>query len=197
MTAPRPLRNPAFRRLAATYTLDEVAWSFGTVALAILVFDRTGSALAATALFLASTFGPALLAPALTARLDRLPVRRALPGLYVVDALLYAVLVAVSGRFSLAIVLTLALADGAIGWVGRGLRRAAVSCVLKPGGSLDAGNKLLNVSLSVASAAGPALGGVVVATAGVRASLAVTSGVFLLMALALATSRTLPAAAGE
>src|SRR3954470_19289932 len=99
MSALTPLCNPAFRRLAATYTLDEVAWSFGTVGLAILVFDRTGSALAATAVFLASTFVPALLAPALTARLDRLPVRRALCALYLVEAALYAVLVAVSGRF--------------------------------------------------------------------------------------------------
>src|SRR4051812_10295628 len=155
MSALTPLRNPAFRRLAATYTLDEVAWSFGTVALAILVFDRTGSALAATALFLASTFGPALLAPALTAPLDPLPVRLALPGLYVVGALLYAVLVAVAGCFSLAIVLSLALADGAIAIVGRALTRAAVWSVLKSEGSLDAGNKLLNVSLSVAYAAGP------------------------------------------
>jgi hypothetical protein len=85
MTALDPLRIPAFRRLAATYTLDELGFSFGTVSLAILVFAKTGSALATTALFLASTFVPALVAPALTARLDRLPVRRALPGLYLVE----------------------------------------------------------------------------------------------------------------
>jgi predicted MFS family arabinose efflux permease len=197
MTASRPLRIPAFRRLAATYTLDEVAWSFGTVALAILVFARTGSALAATALFLASTFVPALLAPALTAHLDRLPVRRALPALYLVEAVLYAVLVAVSGHFWLPLVLVLAIGDGAIAIVGRALTRAAVAAVLKPHDSLDAGNKLLNVSLSVAYAAGPALAGVVVAVAGVGASLAVTGAVFALMALTLATARSLPAAAGD
>jgi MFS family permease len=197
MTASHPLRNPAFRRLAATYTLDEVAWSFGTVALAILVFGRTGSALAATALFLASTFVPAVLAPALTARLDRLPVRRALPALYLVEAALYAVLVAVSGRFWLPLVLVLAIGDGAIAIVGRALTRAAVASVLKPHDSLDAGNKLLNISLSVAYAAGPALAGVVVAIAGVGASLAVTGGVFALMALTLATARSLPAATGD
>src|SRR4051812_11889324 len=105
MSGPKPLRNPAFRRLATTYTLDEIAWNFGTVALAILVFDRTGSAMAATALFLASTFAPALLAPAMTARLDRLPVRRALPGLYLLDAVLYLVLVVAAGRFWLPVVL--------------------------------------------------------------------------------------------
>jgi len=197
MSALQPLRNPAFRRLATTYTLDEVAWSFGTVALAILVYARTSSALAATALFLASTFVPAVLAPALTARLDRLPVRRALPALYLVEAILYVALVVAAGRFWLPLVLVLAIGDGAIAIVGRALTRAAVSAALKPEGSLDAGNKLLNVSLSVAYATGPALGGVVVAAAGVQASLAATAVVFATMALTLATARTLPAAHGE
>jgi MFS family permease len=197
MTALDPLRIPAFRRLAATYTLDELGFSFGTVSLAILVFAKTGSALATTALFLASTFVPALVAPALTARLDRLPVRRALPGLYLVEAALFAVLVAVADRFWLPLVLLLVLADGAVAIVGRALTRAAVASVLKPHGGLDAGNKLLNVLFSLAYATGPALGGVVVAAAGVRASLVVTSAVFALMALTLATARTLPPASGD
>lgn len=192
-----PLRIPAFRRLAATYTLDELGFSFGTVSLAILVFARTGSALATTALFLASTFAPALLAPALTARLDRLAVRRALPALYLVEAGLFAILVLVAERFWLPLVLLLVLADGAVAIVGRALTRAAVAAVLKPAGSLDAGNRLLNVLFSLAYATGPALGGVVVAAAGVRASLVVTSVVFALMALTLATARTLPPASGD
>jgi MFS family permease len=197
MTALRPLRIAAFRRLAVTYTLDELAFGFGTVALAILVFARTGSALATTALFLASTFAPALLAPALTARLDRLPVRRALPGLYAVEAALFVVLAAVAGRFPLALMLALVLADGAVAIVGRALSRAAIAAVLKPAGALDAGNRLLNVLFSLAYATGPALAGGVVAVAGVRASLVVTAGVFALMALTLATARTLPPGSGE
>src|SRR4051812_5215404 len=138
MTFPPPLRLRAFRRLAATYTLNELAFSFGTVALAILVFARTGSALATTALFLVSTFAPALLAPALTARLDRLPVRRALPGLYAVETVLFVVLATVAGRFSLPVVLVLVLADGLVAIVGRALSRAAIAAVLKPEGELDA-----------------------------------------------------------
>src|SRR4051795_3560330 len=134
MTALQPLRSPAFRRLATTYTLDEVAWSFGTVALAILVYARTSSALAATALFLASTFVPALLAPALTARLDRLPVRRALPALYLVEAALYLVLVVAAGLFWLPLVLVLAIGDGAIAIVGRAVTPAALSAGPKPEG---------------------------------------------------------------
>ena len=94
--------SPAFRRLATTYTLNELCWSFGTIALAVAVYDRTGSALATTLLFLATTFLPAFVAPALTARLDQLPVRRALPGLYLVEAALFAALAALAGSAPLA-----------------------------------------------------------------------------------------------
>jgi MFS family permease len=187
---------PAFRRLATSYTLNELTWSFGTIALAVLVYDRTGSALATTLLFLATTFAPALIAPLLTARLDGLPARRALPALYLVEAALFAALVAVSGRFSLAVVVTLALADGAVAIVARALTRATVAAALKPIGALEAGNQVLNVLFSIAYATGPALAGVVVAEAGVRISLAICASLFALMALTLATSRRLPPAAG-
>src|SRR5437016_5106692 len=49
-----PLRTPAFRRLATAYTVNEFGNWLGDVALAIVVFDRTGSALATAALFLSS-----------------------------------------------------------------------------------------------------------------------------------------------
>ena len=191
-----PLRVPAFRRLATTYTLNELCWGFGTIALAVLVFDRTGSVLATTLLFLVTTFVPALVAPALTARLDRLAVRRALPALYLCEASLFAMLAALSGAFWLPAVLALALLDGTIAIVGRGLTRAAVAAVLEPSGTLAEGNKLLNVCFSVAYATGPGVAGVVVARAGTAASLAVTAGIFVVMAAALVTSRTLPQARG-
>ena len=197
MRAPKPLHVPAFRRLAASYTLNELGWGFGTVALAVLVFDRTGSALATTALFLGTAFLPALLAPALTARLDRLAVRRALPLLYLVEAALFGGLVVVAERFWLPAVLALAFADGAVAIAGRALTRAAVAATLTPVGTLAEGNRLLNVAFSIAFAAGPALAGLVVATAGVSASLAVTAALFVAMALTLATAKTLPGARAD
>jgi predicted MFS family arabinose efflux permease len=191
-----PLHVAAFRRLATTYTLNELSWGFGTIALAVLVFDRTGSALATTLLFLGTTFFPALIAPALTARLDQLPVRRALPALYLCEAALFAGLAVLSGRFWLPAVIVLALADGAIAIVGRGLTRAAVAAALEPSGTLAAGNKLLNVCFSIAYATGPGIAGIVSATGGPGASLAITAGLFTAMAVALATCRTLPEAHG-
>ena len=192
-----PLRVPAFRRLATTYTLNELCWSFGTIALAVAVFDRTDSALATTLLFLATTFLPALVAPALTARLDQIPVRRALPALYLCEAALFAAIAALSGGAPLPVLIVLALADGAVAIVGRALTRAAVAAALEPSGTLAEGNKLLNVCFSVAFATGPAIAGLVVAAAGTAASLAVTAGLFALMAVLLAASRSLPAAHGD
>jgi hypothetical protein len=74
-----PLRLPVFRRLFAAYTVNEIGDSIALVALALLVFDRTGSALSTTALFLATRFLPALLAPVLTAHADQYPLRLVLP----------------------------------------------------------------------------------------------------------------------
>ena len=189
-----PMRVPAFRRLATTYALNELVWSFGTIALAVLVFDRVGSALATTALFLATTSLPALVAPALMARLDALTVRRALPALYLAEAALFAGLATMTSRFWLPAVLALALVDGAVAIVARALTRAAVAAALRPSGTLEAGNKLLNVAFSVAFAVGPALAGLVVAHAGAAVSLTIAAALFVVMALTLASCPSLSAA---
>ena len=52
------LRIPAYRRLLAAYMLNELAFMVGSVALALLVYGRTGSALGAAAFFLVSQFVP-------------------------------------------------------------------------------------------------------------------------------------------
>jgi hypothetical protein len=197
MRALEPMRVPAFRRLATSYTLNELVWSFGTIALAVLVFDRVGSALATTALFLATTSLPALVAPALMARVDALAVRRALPALYLAEAALFAGLATMTSRFWLPAVLALALLDGAVAIVARALTRAAVAAVLKPSGALEAGNKLLNVAFSVAFAIGPAVAGLVVAHAGAAVSLTIAAGLFGVMALTLGTCPSLPTASGD
>jgi MFS family permease len=197
MQSLKPLRVPAFRRLAVSYSLNEVGWGFGTVALALLVYERTGSALAPTALFLATSFLPAFLAPALTARIDGLAVRRVLPALYLVEALIFCGLAALTGSFSLPAVLVLALADGALALTGRALTRASVAAALTPRGALREGNALLNVLFAIAFAVGPAAGGLVVSVAGIGVSLLVSAGIFAVMACTLASSRDLPSARAD
>jgi predicted MFS family arabinose efflux permease len=196
----RPLRHAAFRRLATSYTLNELGWGFGTVALGLLVFDHTHSALATTALWLCTLLVPALIGPAATARLDRAAARRALPALYLVEAAIFAALALLASAPWLPLVLVLAAVDGTLALVGRALTRAAVAATLKPAGLLEPGNTLLNVSFSLCFAIGPALGGLVVAGYGVSAALWVSSAIFVAMTVALGTSRSLPPAhaqAGE
>src|SRR2546421_9218803 len=101
-----PLRRPAFRRLAASFTLNELGDWLGIVALAVLVFDRTDSALATTGLFLGTRFLPALLTPAFVVRLERTPPRFALAAIYCAEAAAFAVLALLVDHFSLAAVIT-------------------------------------------------------------------------------------------
>ena len=190
-----PWRVVAFRRLAVSYGLNEFGDNFALIALAVLVFDGTGSAIATAGLFVAAKFVPAFVAPAVTARTDRMATRAALPALYAGEALTFAALAAIAASgFSLAAVLALAFIDGTIALTARGLSRAAVAVVLTPQDALRSGNALLNVIFSITSAAGPAIAGVVVATTSTAAALAIDAGSFALVALLLATARGLPEA---
>src|SRR3954453_17186595 len=103
-----------FGRLLGSYTVNELGDSIGLVALAVLVFDSTNAVAPTAAFFLAAKFLPALVAPALTAHMDRMPLRRALPGLYVLEAAAFAGLAffAAGHRFLLPVVLALGLVDG-------------------------------------------------------------------------------------
>ena len=188
-----PLSAPGFQRLATSYAVNELGDNLGVVALALLVLDGTDSALATTALFLCSRFVPAFVAPALTARLDRMLVSRSLPLLYVLEAMAFAGLAVIAATgFSLPLVLILAAVDGTLALTGRGLSRAAVAAVLKPRNALRKGNALLNAIFAITSAAGPLLAGVLVAAAGTSAALWVDAASFAAIALLLATARTLP-----
>lgn len=180
------LRMAGFRRLAASYGLNELAWGLGTVALAVLVYARTNSPLATTGLFLASTFAPAVLAPAITAAIDRRSRRRALAGLYLGEAFLFAILAVVAATAPLAVVFALAMLDGSLALAGRALTRASVAETLTDAAQLRRGNSLLNVMWSTGSIAGPALGGALVAVAGTGASLLAAGAVFAAMSLLLA-----------
>ena len=100
-SALRPLALPVFRRLAFVRFVDELGDWLGEIALAVLVFDRTGSPMATAALFLALQFVPAFATPPLVARLEALPSRVALAGLNVVQAAVFAGLALLAPHFSL------------------------------------------------------------------------------------------------
>jgi len=186
------LRLPPFPRLLAAYTLNELAWSFGVLALSLLVYRRTGSALGATAFFLCTQFLPALAAPLTVARLDQLRPRLALPSLYALQAGLYVALGLSANHLSVPAVLVIATVDGVIALSARALARAATVAVTSTAGLLREANALLNSLFSICYMAGPAIAGAVVVAGGTRAALLVNGAMFVAMALTLATARGLP-----
>src|SRR3954447_5414315 len=166
-----PLRRPAFRRLTAAYALNELGDWLGLVALAVLVFDKTGGALTVTALFLGARFVPSLLGPLLVVRLDRTNPRFALPLLYCGEAASFGALAFLATHFSLVAVIALAAIDGTLALAGRAITRAVVAALLEPTGELRAGNAILNIGFTGGAAVGPAIAGLVVAGVGVQAAL--------------------------
>ncbi len=188
----RPLKLPVFRRLAFARFVDELGDWLGEIALAVLVFDRTGSLAATTALFLALQFVPAMVTPPLVARLEAAPSRLALAGLNVAQALVFVELAMLERSFALGPVIGLAALGGGLAITGRALSRAAAAAVAAPHGLLREANAFLNVGFTIGAAAGPALAGVVVAGAGPRTALFADAASFGVVAILMATATGLP-----
>jgi predicted MFS family arabinose efflux permease len=141
--------------------------------------------------------GPALISPAVVARLDQRSSRRVLVGLYALEAILFGLLAWVAGRFALAPVLVLSLLDGVVAVTARALARTATVSVTSAAGLLREANAVTNASFSISYMVGPALGGAAVALGSATTALWINSGVFVLIALTLATATGLPAASPE
>ena len=191
------LRLPTYRRLLAAYTLNELAWSIGSLTLALLVYRRTGSAVGAMGYFLAAQFVPALIAPAVVARLDQRPVRRVLPTLYALEALAFLLLGWVASRFLVAPVLALTIIDGVLALSARPLARATTVGVTAPVGLLREANAVTNASFSLCYFAGPAIAAGVVVAGGTMAALFANSALFALIAITMVTARGLPDGTGR
>src|SRR6059036_1868292 len=107
-----PLRVPGFKTLAAGYSINELGNWLGDIALAVLVFDQTGNALATALLFVGTRFVPALVAPAIVTRAESLRPRLSLPLLYGADAVVFATLALLAtNHFSLGLVVALGAVD--------------------------------------------------------------------------------------
>jgi len=187
-----PLRVTGFGRLASANAVNELGNWLGEIALAVIVFERTGSPIATAGLFLAMQFAPALLAPPLVARVEPAGARAALGGIYLAEAVAFALLAVVALEGPIALVLAIAVADGALASAARALTRASAAAVLEPAGLLREGNAILNVAFTAGAAAGPAIAGLLVAGAGPEAALFADAGSFLAVAALLATARGLP-----
>ncbi len=192
-----PLRRPAFRRLSLSYAINELGDWLGIVALSVLVFDVTESALATTLLFLGTGFLPALLTPVLVARLERPPPRFVLPGIYAAEAAAFLALALLAESFSLAAVVAVAAVDGALALTAKTLTRAVTAALLEDKDELRAGNAILNVAFTVGAAAGPVVAGIVVAVLGVQSALLLDAVSFYAIAWIVFSAYPLPHAEAE
>jgi hypothetical protein len=191
------LELPAFRRLLVAYCLNELAASIGAVALALLVYRRTGSALGAAAFFLCAEFVPAVVSPLFVAELDHQSAARVLGLLYALQAVLFLALAWLVGRFALVPVLGLSLINGVFAVTARVLARAAWTSFSRTAGLLREANAIINGSFSICFLVGPAVGGGIVALGGTVAALLTNAGAYALISLIVATARDLPKASPE
>lgn len=201
-----PLRSPRLRRIIVAYTVNRLGTWFGLIALAVSVYDHTHSALAVAALLFAGEALPALVVPAVVARIETRRRRSELSGLYFLEALVTTGLAVLMWNFSLPAVLLLVAVDGTAALAASALLRAEVARVARdqveaqegaaPGSDAaraaspmleerahDAerrANAALNVAFSSTFVLGPVLGGILVAAAGAPAALFVDVGSFVL-----------------
>jgi MFS family permease len=192
-----PLKRPAFRRLAISFAINEMGDWLGLIALSVLVFDRTDSAMATAALFLGTGVIPALLTPVVVARLERPPPRFVLPTIYAGEAAAFLGLALLADSFSLAAVVAVAAIDGALALTARTLTRAVTAAMLEPEGELRAGNAILNVAFTGGAAVGPAAAGGLVAAFGVQSALLLDAVSFYAIGWILFTAKPLPHAEPE
>jgi len=200
MGAPRltdPLRRPAFRRLVVSYAVNELGDWLGIVALSVLVFEETGSAMATTLLFLGTGFVPALLTPVIVARLERPPPRFVLPALYATEAAAFGALALLADHFSLAAVVAVATVDGSLALTAKSLTRSVSAAMLEPEGELRAGNAVLNVAFTGGAAIGPVVAGGIIAAFGVQSALLLDAVSFYAIGWILLGARPLPHAESE
>jgi MFS family permease len=126
------------------------------------------------------------------ARLEAAPSRFVLAGLNVALALVFVLLAQFVPSFSLAPVIGLAALGGALAITARTLSRVMAAAAAEPYGLLREANALLNIGFTIGAAAGPAIAGIVVASAGARTALFADAGSFALVAILLATASGLP-----
>lgn len=187
-----PLRLPAFRRVALSYLINELGNGIGEIALAILVFDRTHSPLATAAMFVMLRAFPAVLAPALAARLEINSARHVLAGLYVGEGVIFGAIALLARSFSLPIVLVLCSLDGLLAVTARALVRSANASVLADAGLLRRGNAIMSAFGNIGASFGPALAGILVAATGAGLALGADAVSFGVAAVILFGAHGLP-----
>jgi MFS family permease len=186
------LRLPGLPRLAGALTLAELGETLASIALAVVVFGRSGSVLATGAFFVAARLGPALMSQPLAAFIDRNAGRRGLALCFLLEGVLFAALAA---PLPVAVLVLVPLLTGTLAVCCRGVTRAEAAVRLTRAGSLRAGNGVLNLAFAVAGTVGAAAGGALAALTSPSVPLFAAAACFVFGALLVVhTPRVRPAA---
>ncbi|HEX6712668.1 MAG TPA: MFS transporter [Thermoleophilaceae bacterium] len=187
------LRLPGLPQLAGALTLAELGETLASIALAVVVFGRSGSVMATGAFFVAARLGPALMSQPLAAFIDRNAGRRGLAFCFLAEAVLFAVLAA---PLPVAVLVLVPLVTGTIAVCCRSVTRAEAAVRLTRAHRLRAGNGGLNMAFAIAGTIGAAAGGALAAITSTAVPLFAAAACFALGALLVArTPRARPAAA--
>ncbi|MDT7573376.1 MAG: hypothetical protein QOE05_3550 [Actinomycetota bacterium] len=171
-----------FRALLSCEALSVLGDQVARVAVALLVYSRTGSALAASGTFAASFLTWLVAGPLLSTFADRYPRRTVMVVCDAGRALVFAGL-AFSGGGT-AVVLTL-LVVGSLFAPPFEAARSAVTADILPAESYAAGNGVINAVAQAAQAGGFLLGGALVAAMGSRHALLADAVTFLVSAVVI------------
>lgn len=187
----RLFRLRTFRRLLFAYGVCALGTWLGEAALAVLVLRQTGSPAAVAAIWVAGLFAPALLVPAVVARIECKPPRWSVAALLLGEAVLFALLAGLTSSFSLGLVLCLVALDGVAALAARALIKASLVATTTPAGLLREGNSVLVAVFATCAAVGPFAAGACVAIASPQGALALDAILLGVAALALALTADL------
>ncbi len=160
-------REPGFARLWAAKAVSHVGDGAALVALVVYVQQTQRGGVAVSALLLAATL-PTLLGPLAGALVDRVEQHRLMLGAQLGQAVLYGAMAALLPPFPVLLVLVAAASLLATVFAPAG--RSAVPTLVAPG-ELVRANSWMGMALTLQGTIGPAVGGLLVAGAGIRGAL--------------------------
>jgi MFS family permease len=182
---PTPLRRPAFARLwTAGLVSDAGDWML-FIALPVVVYGLTGSALGTSIAFVVDLAPAVLLAPVAARLADRYDRRRVLLSVTVLQGIALLPLLAVHTRADLPIVYSVILMEATLSALFEPTKNALLPTLL-PSDELVGGNALVGLNQNLGRLIGGPAGGVLLAAGGLPAVVAVDTASFAFAAVLLA-----------
>lgn len=177
-------RNRAFRHLwAARFLVVLATWSLYT-AVPVLIYERTGSALASAVTLAVVALPPILLGPVAGVIADRYDRRRVMRGCALALGGVMLLAAPFAGAAPLALLYAVVALEAVVATVFSPAESALLPSVVEDT-DLTAANALNGLNDSLGRIVGPAIGGVVLAQAGFAATLSIAAGLYGLAWLVL------------